>query len=126
MKTGLFENVERRMAIYTRMGSPVLFTAARISKVWVTVGNIGNGVECKWHYSEPKRTKRWRKDVRVETMHVWHVTAQYKDDGRPFSAGELSLHDFVADGAIQEILAECYRLNPKDAAWERETFGEAA
>lgn len=115
------------MAIYTRMGSLVQLTEARIIKVWTTVGNIGNGVECKWHYAKPKRTSKWRKDVRVETMHVWHVRAKYLPDGEPVCRGdEIPLHEFVADGAIQEIIAECYRLNPKDAKWEKETFGEAA
>lgn len=115
------------MAIYTRMGSRVQFTAARLLKVWTTNGNIGNGVELKWHYTEPKRTSRWRKDVKVEVMEfVWHVKANY-EDGAPVCGGdEMPLHGFVADGAIQEIVAECYRLNPEDAAREKRAFGEAA
>lgn len=114
------------MAIYTRMGSPVQLVSARIITVWTTLGNIGNGMELKWHYAKPKRTTRWRKDVKVGTMDVWHARANYVD-GEPVCGGdEIPLHGFVADGGISEIIAECYRLNPEDAARERAAFGEVA
>lgn len=124
---GLFETWRWKMSIYTRMGSPVQFVSARMLKVWTTIGNIGNGVELRWHYSEPKRTSRWRKDVKVEVMEfVWHAKANYLD-GEPVCGGdEIPLSGFVADDAIQEIVAECYRLNPADAAREKAAFGEAA
>lgn len=115
------------MAIYTRMGSRVQFVSARMVKVWTTLGNIGNGYELRWHYAEPKRTSRWRKDVKVETMDfVWHARATYEGGAPVCDGDEIPLSGFVADGAIQEIVAECYRLNPEDAEREKKAFGEAA
>ena len=119
------------MAIYTRFGSRVQFVSARVVKVWTTLGNIGKGHELKWHYTEPKRTKSWRKDVEVDWMDVWHITARYDDDrpghgGTKPIEGERLASDFVADNAMHEILAECYRLNPEDATKERAKFGPDA
>lgn len=116
------------MAIFTRFGSKVVLESARLVPIWTTLGNIGNGVELKWHYEEPKRTSKWRKDVKVEgPMSIWHVTARYDDDrpghgGTSPIEGERDLSSLVADEGLAEILAECRRLNPTDAETERQAF----
>lgn len=109
------------MAIYSRQGSRVQFKTARLVPVWTTLGNIGNGVELKWHYAEPKRTSKWRKDVEIGFFKAWHVTAAYADDGKDFGR-EIDLSWFVADDGIAEIVRECQRLNPADAEQERLDF----
>lgn len=119
------------MAIYTPNGCRVKFLSARIVKIWTTLGNIGNGYELKWHYTEPTPRKSWRKGVEIETMDVWHVMVRYDDD-RPGHGGtkpwgsERAIANFVADNGIREILDECYHLNPADAEAERKKFQEAA
>jgi hypothetical protein len=122
--------MEMTMAIYTQYGSRVLFLSARIVKVWTTLGNIGNGHELKWHYTEPTPPKSWR-NVEIDSMDVWHVTARYDDDrkghgGTKPISGERSISEYVADDGIREILDECYRLNPIDAEAERLKFRDAA
>lgn len=113
------------MAIYTRFGSRVQFLTADLLKVWTTLGDLGDGegYRLAWHYSEPKRTKKWRKGVETDVMNVWHVTTRYDDDrpghgGTKPISGSRPISDYVADGAIQEIIAECHRLNPAHAAKE--------
>ena len=117
------------MAIYTRFGSRVVLLSAELVKVWTTFGNMGNGPELKWHYQEPRRTTKWRKDVKVEAIHAWHFTARYDDDrpghgGTSPLEGSRSINDLRADGGIKEIHDECCRLNPADAAREREMLAE--
>lgn len=97
------------MAIYTHYGTRVDFLTAQFVPVWIerVAGEI------KWHYAEKKPTKR-TKELREEP--VWHVTGKF-DDGKPLHEGKLvSLAGFVADDGINEIVAECHRLNPDHAA----------
>lgn len=105
------------MAIYTRFGSRVEFTAARMIPVWIErlAGEI------KWHY-RPKAPTRRTKEIREEP--VWHVTAVY-DGGEVVCGGKwMNLGGFVADGGISEIMARCHELAP-DAPEKFEQWSKA-
>lgn len=93
------------MAIYTRFGSLVRLTAARMIPVWIE--HLGS--EIKWHYAEKKPTRR-TKELREEP--VWHVTAEYEDGGLVCDGKWLNLSGFVADDGINEIIAKCHDIAP--------------
>lgn len=97
------------MAIYTRFGKEVNFTAAKIIPMW---SEYRNG-EILHHYSRPESTKRTKK---IEEMPTWHVTAIYAADGHALSDGKYTAAgNFVADDGIREIHDVMHALRP---SWE--------
>lgn len=67
--------------------------------------------------------KKIGKRSKVETMNVWHVKAVWPDTREPvWNDQEESAGVLRADNGWPEIEAELYRLNPADAAAERERF----
>lgn len=109
------------MAIYSRIGVKLTLTSARLVDVWIE----NTPHQCKWHYAEPKKVGKRSK---IDTMRVWHATAEYAEvskDGscqpgmKVWGGREEPEGSFVADDGWQEVRAEFYRLNPADAAKEQ-------
>ena len=97
------------MTIYTRFGSEVKLTAARLIPVWIE----HQGFRIKWHYVPKEPTKRTKE---LTETPIWHVKAEYVEGGLVNDGKWIVLSDFVGDGGWAVIQAECERLNPEDKA----------
>lgn len=96
--------------IYTRFGSPVKIVEAEQVPVWVE-RQCG---EIKWHYKEPKRTK---KTLELECIDIWHARCVYEEDGKSVcDGGQLAGHEFRAEGGWAEIVAEFERVRAEKLA----------
>lgn len=98
--------------IYTCFFSPVKLLTARHVPVWIEKRRG----EIKWHYSEPKRTK---KTLEINHLYVLHVTAEYleaSEDGSikagmpVFNGEEFCANELKATDGVREIDRECERL----------------
>src|SRR5215813_13472384 len=99
----LLDKWRMTMAIYTRFGTPVQLKSAREVPVWIE----RRPGEIKWHYTEPKRTK---KTLELDCVPVWHVTAEATDGSAPrmiCDGQELCVNEFRADDGFREIIATC-------------------
>jgi hypothetical protein len=97
------------MTISTRFGSDVKFVEAKPITVWIE-HRPGKVV---WHYSAPPKKRR---DATVREEPAWHVRADYLDGSHACDGKWIFVGSFVADNGINEILAECRRLNPDGKA----------
>ena len=96
------------MAIYTRFGSEVKLTEARLIPVWI----VKHPSKVKWHYTP----QDWGKTVvRVDETPIWHVKGEYGEGGLLCDGKWVVLSDLVADGGWKTIQDECERLNPENA-----------
>lgn len=93
------------MAIYTRQGSELTLLTARLVPVWIETRRG----EIKWHYSEPKKT---RKTIKIDLMPCWHVTAKYHDGESVFGGKLFSANALVADNGSLEVHEVLHKINP--------------
>lgn len=105
------------MAIYTRFGSVVTLTDARLIPVWV---EHCSG-EIKWHYTTPTKMRRGAK---IEEMPIWHYRGKYADNGTQVCDGKwVCANDLRADGGWKEIQSALSGLCPagekKFQEWNR-------
>jgi hypothetical protein len=106
------------MAIYTPDHTRIKLTSATFEDVW----EVEYDGSITWWRPEPSVIQKDDKHLRI-----WHVTAVYDEDmpgicasGDQCWLGEDREIDYLhADGGLSEIIDECRRLNPTDAAKEK-------
>lgn len=111
------------MAIYTRFGTAVKITEARIIPVWI----VNTGHEIKWFFRTPKTKRGWE----VEEQPIWFFKGQDAADGHPLCDGKwINANSLRADEGWKEITAELHRINEIDVIlfnqWNKAGAAEAS
>jgi hypothetical protein len=98
------------MAIYTRFGSEIKITAARVLPIWrrVAPGRIS------LHVKKPKQPARGK--TTIEESPNWYVKAEYSEGGLIHDGKWTTPWWFVADNGHHEINDTLKSLNPDDWA----------